>query len=147
MEEYENARISKLRDYLFEVIDTLAKNKEYQINADMLSNEVDNYSLNKIPVQPIVERWITGFTRYKEVYAFRSKMAYSQDVINNLSNINFFENFEEIIRQQNKEGNLPDIEGIESIECLNYGTMIQAGTNTAIFEIQVQIIYREEGDI
>lgn len=147
MEEYENARISKLRDYLFEIIDTLANNNEYQINADMLSNDVNNYSLNRIPVQPVLERWITGFTRYREVYAFRSRMSYSQDVINNLSNINFFENFEEIIKQKNKNGELPEIEGIESIECLNYGTLLQAGTNTAMFEIQVQIIYREEGDI
>lgn len=147
MEDYENARISKLRDYLFEVIDTLATDNKYQINADMLSNDINNYSLNKIPVQPILERWITGFTRYREVYAFRSKMPYSQDTINNLSNINFFENFEGIIRQKNKNGELPDIEGIESIECLNYGTMVQAGTNDAIFEIQIQIIYREEGDI
>jgi hypothetical protein len=38
---------------------------------------------------------------------------------------------------------LPDIEGIESIECLNAGTMVSANTNTAEFDIQIQIIYRE----
>lgn len=36
---YEDSRITKLRSYLFEVLDTLTKNKKYQINANMLSNE------------------------------------------------------------------------------------------------------------
>ena len=39
---------------------------------------------------------------------------------------------------------LPDIKGIESISCLNCGTMNNANTNTAEFDIQIQITYREE---
>lgn len=139
--DYENTRISKLRDYLFEIIDTLTNDNKYQINADMLDNEPDNYSLNKIPVNPIIEHWITGYTRYQDVYSFRSRKAYSQDVVNNLSNIGFFETFEKIIKENNENKILPDIEGIESIECLNCGTLNVAGTNTAVFDIQIQIIY------
>ena len=39
---------------------------------------------------------------------------------------------------------LPDIVGIESIECLNCGTLINANTNSAEFDIQIQITYREK---
>ena len=138
---YKNTRISKLRDYLFDVIDTLATDNKYQINADMLDNEAENYSLNKIGVDPVVERWITGYTKYQDVYSFRSKKAYSQDVINNLKNIGFFEEFERIIKENNENKILPDIEGIESIECLNSGSLNVAKTNTAIFDIQIRIIY------
>ena len=70
-------------------------------------------------------------------------MAYSQDTINNLKNIGFFERFERIIKSNNDEGILPDIEGIESIECLNSGTMKNNETNTSEFDIQIQITYRE----
>lgn len=136
----EDTRISKLREYLFEVIDTM-RNNEYKINANMLSNEIDNYSLDKIPTASVIETWITGLEIHRDLYSFRSRMAYSQDTLNNLSNIGFFEMFESKIKSNNEKGNLPKIEGIQSIECLNCGTMLNADTNTAEFDIQLQITY------
>jgi len=135
-------RISKLREYLFDIIDTLKNTNEYQINADMLSNDIDNYSLDKIPTASTVEKWIMGIEIHRDVFSFRSRVAYSQDVINNLANIGFFEQFEQLIKSNNDKGELPEIEGIQSIECLNCGTMNYADTNTAVFDIQIQITYR-----
>lgn len=143
MIEYEDTRISKLRDYLFNVIDTLTNNTKSQINADMLSNDINNYSIDKIPTQTEVEKWIIGPTIRRDVFSFRSRVAYSQDVINNLSNIGFFEEFESIIKSNNEKGVLPEIDNIESIECLNCGTMTVADTNTATFDIQIQVTYRD----
>jgi hypothetical protein len=142
--DYKETRISKLRTYLFSIIDTLATDKNYQINANMLSNDINNYSLDKIPTSSQVERWVTGLEIHRDVFSFKSRNAYSQDVINNLSNIGFFEQFESIIKSNNKKGVLPDIKGIESIECLNCGTMLSSDTNTAEFDIQIQLTYREE---
>ena len=142
--DYKETRISKLRTYLFSIIDTLATDKNYQINANMLSNDINNYSLDKIPTSSQIERWITGLEIHRDVFSFKSRNAYSQDVINNLSNIGFFEKFESIIKSNNKKGVLPEIKGIESIECLNCGTMLSSDTNTAEFDIQIQITYREE---
>lgn len=141
---YNNLRIAKLRKYLFDIIDTLTTDKKYQINADMLDNEINNYSLDKIPTDTQVEKWITGVEIHRDVFSFRSRKAYSPDTINNLSNIGFFEEFENKIKSNNKEGVLPEIKGIQSIECLNCGTMLSADTNTAIFDIQIQITYRED---
>lgn len=141
---YQDLRISKLRTYLFSIIDTITNNSTSQINANMLSNDINNYSLDKIPTDTEVESWIIGITTRRDVYSFRSRMSYSQDTINNLKNIGFFEKFEEIIKSNNNEGILPDIEGIESIECLNCGTMNNAETKTAQFDIQIQITYRED---
>lgn len=139
---YENARITKLRTYLMSVIDEMTTNRKYQINANMLSNDPNNYSLDKIPTESTIEEWISGVKIYRDVYSFRSRKEYSQDTINNLSNIGFFENFEKLISSNNKEGILPNIQGIEEIICLNCGTMISAETNTAVFDIQIQITYR-----
>ena len=142
--EYEELRISKLREYLFGVINTLTENRNYQINADMLSNDIDNYSLDKIPTASVVSRWICGLEIHRDVYSFRSRMAYSQDTIDNLSNIGFFEQFENAIKTNNEEGILPDIDNIEKIECLNCGTLNNTDGTTAEFDIQIQITYREE---
>jgi len=141
--EVNNTRISKLREYLLSVIDEMTNNKNYQINANMLSNKVDDYSLDKIPEDRLVEQWIIKTPVYKDVYSFRSRKRYSQDTINNLANIGFFEEFEDIIKSNNDKGILPEIDNIEKIECLNCGTMqMNDDGNTAIFDIQIQITYR-----
>lgn len=137
-------RITKLRTYLFKIIDTLLTDNKYQINANMLSSEPNNYSLDKTPTSSTVEEWITGTRICRDVYSFRSRVGYSQDTINNLINVGFFEIFEDIISSNNEEGILPNIEGIQSIQCLNCGSMTNANTNTAEFDIQIQITYKED---
>ena len=141
----EDFRISKLREYLFGIINTLTTNRNYQINANMLSNKIDDYSLDKIPTNTEIENWIIGVVKRRDVYSFRSRKTYSQDTITNLKNMGFFEQFENAIKTNNDEGNLPDIDGIESIACLNPFTFSKNDDgNTAIFDIQIQITYREE---
>lgn len=139
----EDLRITKLRTYLLSIIDVLVTNKKYQINANMLSNEPNNYSLDKIPTSSTVEEWITGTKVCRDVYSFRSRVGYSQDTIENLINVGFFEIFEKLINSNNEKGILPNIEGIQSIQCLNCGSMNNANTNTAEFDIQIQITYKE----
>lgn len=137
-------RITKLRTYLLSIIDVLVTNKKYQINANMLSNEPNNYSLDKIPTSSTIEEWITGTKICRDVYSFRSRVGYSQDTIENLINVGFFEIFEKLISSNNEKGILPEVEGIQSIQCLNCGSMNNANTNTAEFDIQIQITYKED---
>lgn len=136
-----NSRIAKVRTYLFTILDTLLTDNKYQINANFLTNDVNNYSLDRLPVDDNVEQWIIPTKKYREVYELRSRNSYGQEVMENLTNIGFFEEFEEIINSNNKKGVLPDIEGIESIECLNVGALSIADTQTSIFAIQIQINY------
>lgn len=142
---YTDYRISKLRQYLFDVIDELTKSNDYQIGADMLG-DIGDYSLDKIPTDFEVDNWIIGVEIHRDVYSFRSRKSYSQDVINNLNNIGFFEDFENIINSNNKKGILPDIENIESIECLNCGALNDVDGTQATFDIQIEITYREDNE-
>lgn len=134
-------RVQKLREYLFDVIKAINENVK-QINVDMLDNDINNYSLDKVPTESEVEKWITGSEIHRDVYSLRSRNSYSQDTITNLENIGFFETLESIINSNNKEGILPDIKGIEDIKCLNCGTMLSGETKTAIFNIEIQITYK-----
>ena len=74
-------RINKLRSYLLGIIDTLLTDKKYQINANMLSADINNYSIDKIPTETVVEKWITGNTIQRDLYSFRSRNSYSQDTL------------------------------------------------------------------
>ena len=139
---YEDLRIAKLRDYLFDIINTLTTNSNYQINADMLGKSGD-FSLDKVPTDIEVEKWIIPISIHRDVYSFRSRKLYSQDTINNLKNIGFFEQFENIIKSNNEEGILPNIDNIESIECLNCGALNSVDGTQATFDIQIQITYRD----
>ena len=139
--ELEQLRISKLRNYLFSIIDNIVKDTKYQINVDMLSEDIESYSLDKIPTSSVVEKWVTGIEVHKDVFSFRSRNAYSQDTIINLQNIGFFEIFEALIKDNNEKGILPKINNIQNIKCLNCGTMISSETNSAEFDIQIQIEY------
>lgn len=138
---WEELRISKLREYLFNIINTLTTNRKYSINANWLSNDKNNYSIDKIPTSSLVTKWISGIEIHKDIYSFRSRMGYSSNEINNLKNVGFFEQFENLIDDNNKNGILPQIDGIQKIECLSCGTLNSAETNTAEFDIQIQITY------
>ena len=140
-----DTRIAKLGQYLETILETL-NSKYKKVNADFLGLEVNNYSLDKIPTASVVEKCITGLEIHRDVYSFRSRNSYSSDRLNNLKNIGFFEEFESVIRTNNDNGILPDIKGIEKIECLNCGTFNREDESgkSAIFDIQLQITYKEE---
>lgn len=140
--EVSNLRVTKLRAYLMDIITELI-GQYGEMNINFLSNEPNNYSLDKIPVVTEVQKWIIGDTLYRDVYSFRSRMNYSADTMTNIENIGFYETFEKLIKQKDDNNDLPEIDGIQSISCLNCGTMNNANTNTAEFDIQIQIEYRE----
>lgn len=142
--DIKNKRITKLGEYLETILETL-NDKYKKINADFLGLEINNYSLDKIPTLSIVEPYITGGGLYRDVFSFRSRNPYSSDRLNNLKNIGFFEEFESIIKSNNDKGVLPEIDGIESIACLNPGTLnyTDESMKTAVFDIQLQIEYEE----
>ena len=143
--QVEDLRISKLREYLFDVINNLQNDTNYQINANMLSNNINDYSIDKMPVEKEVENWIIGASIHRDVYSFRSRKSYSQEAIINLNNMGFFEKFENAIKTNNDKRILPDIENIESIKCLNPFTMNKNNDGkSAEFDIQIEITYREE---
>ena len=136
-------RISKLREYLFGVINALTTNENYQISVDFLGN-VNDFSLDKIPTENTVEKWVNGIEIHKDIYSFRSRKNYGITYIDKLSNIGFFEDFENIIKSNNRKGVLPSINGIQSIECLNCGTLNNVNGTEATFDIQIQITYKIE---
>lgn len=135
-------RVENLGKYIETILEKLNKNYK-KINVDFLGLEVNNYSLDKIPTASTVQSWITGTNICRDVYSFRSRNAYSSDRIDNLKNIGFFEQFESIIKSNNDKGILPEIKGIQGIECLNCGSVATANTNTCEMDIQIQITYKE----
>ena len=131
-------RVNQLRTYLIGVINEL-KATWGELNVDYLSSDPNNYSIDRMPTSSVVETWITGAELHRDVYSLRSRMNYSADTMSNIENIGFFELFEKKIRIKNENKQLPLIDGIQSIRCLNTASIRSVETNTCEFYIQIQI--------
>lgn len=130
--------ISKIRQYFFDlgIID-----ENSNINVDFLSNEPIEYVIEPIPIEPILRQYADGSSLRQFVFQFGSREYFGADVIQNMRNTEFYEDFSELIEDNNKKGVLPKINGIQSIECLNNGTINEDNTDNAKYVIQMRITY------
>ena len=135
-------RIEKIRTYLINVLNELQRDFE-TMNINFLSNEIDNYSITKIPMKSVIETSITGERVCKDVYQFSGKFTYGSEVAENLNNIGFWEEFEEKIYSNNEKGVLPEIEKVIEIKCLNCGSLRLANTQDCEMTIQIEIDYKK----
>lgn len=135
----EESKMQKIKEYI-EKCPLLNKGK---INVDYLKDSIDSYSIDRTPSNPIVEKWVTGYTLKQITFDFTVQAPFGSQAIVNLANSKFCEDFMEWIEKQNKSGELPDIDGIESIECTSPGYILQKTETTAIYIIQLKIKYHE----
>ena len=133
--------VRSLRQYFFDlgIID-----ENSNINVDFLSNEPIEYVIEPIPIEPILRQYADGSSLRQFVFNFASKNYYGADVIQNIKNTEFYEDFSELIEDNNRKGVLPKIKGIQSIECLNNGTINEDNTDNAKYVIQMRITYYKD---
>ena len=79
-------RITQMQEYFCKKV----LNQD-NINVDFISSNPGDYSINRTPVEPIVEDWIIPITKKREVYSFVSRKTYGPVLAENLENIGFFE--------------------------------------------------------
>lgn len=133
--------IEKIRQYL---IDNQIIDEGLRINVDFLGENPTEFALEPIPVNPILERYLNGSSLRQFQFQLLSCNDYGADVFQNIANSTYYENLYNLIESNNEKGILPDIKGIDSIECLNSGGILDAGTNTARYSIQMRITYYKE---
>ena len=134
--------IEKIRQYF---IDNNIIDENSRINVDFLGKEPTEFALEPMPINPILEKYINGASLRQFQFQLLSCNDYGADVMQNMANSCYYESLYDLIERNNQNKVLPDIKGIESIECLNSGGILDAGTNTARYSIQMRIIYYKEG--
>lgn len=132
--------IEKIRKYL---IDNNIIDENYRINVDFLGENPTEFAIVPLPVDPILEKHVDGSSLRQYQFQLISCNDYGADVLQNMSNSKFYEDLYDLIELNNSKGILPDINGIESIECLNNGAILDATTNTARYSIQMKITYEK----
>ncbi len=132
--------IEKIRKYLIEneIVD-----EECRVNVDFLGENPTEFAIIPIAVNPILKKYIDGSSLRQYQFQLISCNYYGADVMQNMANSKFYEELYDKIESNNDDGILPDIKGIESIECLNNGAILDVTTNTARYSIQMKITYEK----
>nr|DAL84490.1 MAG TPA: Minor capsid protein from bacteriophage [Caudoviricetes sp.] len=120
------------------------------ISVDYLGEKTSSYSIEGIPTQPVIKRYIDGSAEKQYLFVFSSREAYGNDVFQNLENLGFYEHFSKWIEQQSILGNLPNIgedREAKRIECLTTGytgEVMDMQMDKCRYQIQCRLVYFEK---
>ena len=125
-----------------EFIETCPLLKNGKVNVDYIKDKPQSYSIDETPVDPILQNFADGGRRLQIQFDFSIQANFS--VLENIKNSKFCDDFTNWIKEQDKTGNLPKIDGICWIRCTGRGTILQTTETTAIYVIPMQVVYDED---
>jgi len=134
--------ISELRKYFINEIQ-LAQEFE-NILIDFIGDEAVTYTIEPVPVEPVLKKYTDGGSLNQYVFQFGSREFYDNGLTQNIQNLDFYERFKNEIEEKNRKHILPKIEGCQSIECLTDGSIQDVQNGTAKYIIQMRITYLKE---
>lgn len=127
-----------------EYIETCTLLKNGKINVDYLKDKPQSYSIDRTPSNPIYKEYRDGGNLMQITFDFTVQAPLSSQAIVNIANSKFCEDFMNWIKENNRNRILPDIKGIQWIKCTSPGYILGKTETTAIYIIQMQVVYREE---
>ena len=120
--------------------------KDGALLVDFLENSPIAYTVEPVPCSPVYKKFIDGSCEKQFLFLFASREAYSDDVNQCIENLAFYEDFADWIYEQNNNRNFPVLSGnrtVTELEILTGGYPLSADTNTARYQIQMRLKYRE----
>ena len=118
-----------------------------KLNLDYLGLEEVEYGIYSEPVNPVIKKYVDGDELKQHTFVFAVKNLMSDSYITQLENISFFDKFIQWIEENNKQRNLPKLEGkrqAQRLEILTNGYLIAQDEGKAQYQIQMRLIYKEE---
>lgn len=89
--------------------------KEYpglsgRLDVDFLGEDVDTYSLDTIPSEEIIKRYVDGSVIKQFQFAVSSRRFYEQNINQNIDNLRFFEELTAWIEAKTQRRQLPEMD-------------------------------------
>lgn len=106
-----------------------------------------SYSIDPLPCDPLITRYVDGGKKKQYQFALSSKEAYDEDSRVNIDNSGFYQMFEDWLENMNDIGVFPELpEGKTGIgvEVLNKGYLYDAEEKLAQYRIECRLIYEQE---
>lgn len=117
---------------------------ESAININYLAGENDSFSIEEIPCEPVLKKYLNGSSKRQFQFAFCSREPYGAEIIQNIDNSGFYEDFSNEIEKKNNEGILPiEIDNIESLELkvTSSAYVVTTEEDTAMYQINLNLKY------
>jgi len=111
--------------------------KDGCLRVDFLGDRPVEYTIEVLPCDPVLKRYVGGDTVRQYLFAFGSREYYSQERLQNIENSAFYERF----------FNLPELpEGMEAqeLKVLSSGYLFDGSMSNARYQIQLQLKYYKE---
>ena len=121
--------------------------KDGCLRVDFMGEKPIEYTIEVLPCDPVIKRYINGDTVRQYLFAFGSREHYSQERLQNIQNSAFYERFSDWVENQNKSGNLPELpDGMEAqgIYVVSSGYLFGESKTSARYQIQLELIYHKE---
>ncbi|WP_346905962.1 chloramphenicol resistance protein [Clostridium sp.] len=136
--------IASLRKYIEKCpyLDTF--NNAIRVNVNYLEPSPDTYSIEEIPIDPIVKKYVNGDTVRQYDFIFTSREPYGVDVMQNIDNSGFYEQFASWVEMQNDNEIFPILgNGLEpqEIKVTSTGYAFAVTESTAQFQIMLRLKY------
>lgn len=135
--------IESIRDFIL----TCPFLEDWHVNIDYLGIPM-SYSIDPLPADPIVRKYMDGGAVKQYLFAFTSNEEFDGDARTGIENSGFYQRFEEWIEEQNLKKNLPVLENPKqypiSIDTVQSGYLYDAETDKGQYQIQCRFIYEQE---
>lgn len=140
--------IESIRDYMrnLECLDTF--NNAIRVNINYLEENPDTYSIEEVPINPIIKKYINGDSIRQYAFIFTSREPYGVDILTNIDNSGFYEKLANEIERNNENEIFPLLDdGLEplKIEVTSTGYAFAVTEDTAQFQIQLKLKYFKRG--
>ncbi|NFN94929.1 chloramphenicol resistance protein [Clostridium botulinum] len=136
--------IEGLRKYMLNCpcLDTF--NNAIRVNVNYLASEADTYSIEEVPCEPILKKYLDDSSLRQYLFVFTSREPYSSNEVQNIENSGFYEKFADWIEIQNEKEVFPTLG--ENMECteikvISSGYAFAVSENTAQYQIQLRLKY------
>lgn len=140
--------IDALRNYIRNCPHLDTFNNAIKVNVNYLEPQADTYSIEEVPIEPILKRYVNGDSIRQYAFIFTSREPYGIDVLQNIDNSGFYEKFADWIENQNNNEIFPLLDnGLEPLEIkvTSTGYAFAVTEDTAQFQIQLRLKYFKKG--
>ena len=122
-----------------------------RLDVDFLDENAETYSVDTIPCEEIIKRYKDGGTLKQFQFAVSSRRYYEQNIKNNLSNLQFFEDFTAWVENKARSRQLPTMDkGRTAQKIVVTSTaypFIVSEDGKARYQIQMRLEYYQKGSV
>ena len=121
--------------------------KDGALRVDYLGEKPVEYTIEVLPCDPVVKRYLGGSTVRQYLFAYGSREFYSQERLQNIQNSAFYELLADWVETRSLSGILPELpDGMEAqqLEVVSSGYLFDGSMTNARYQIQLRLLYFKE---